>query len=71
MYSRQVYIDFDQIEAQNAAMGVRRLTFLPQGQSEDIGWYFKDNLIWREYGSLVSESESFQMVLQYNVLNWN
>ncbi|XP_064795474.1 uncharacterized protein si:ch211-244b2.3 isoform X2 [Oncorhynchus masou masou] len=48
----QVYIDFDQIEAQNAAMGVRRLTFLPQGQNEDIGWYFKDNLIWREYGSL-------------------
>ncbi|XP_064795018.1 protein mono-ADP-ribosyltransferase PARP12 [Oncorhynchus masou masou] len=48
----QVYIDFDQIEAQNAAMSVRRLTFLPQAQSEDIGWYFKDDLIWREYGSL-------------------
>ncbi|CDQ83777.1 unnamed protein product [Oncorhynchus mykiss] len=57
-WGQKVYIDLDQIEAQNAAMSVRRLTFLPQAQSEDIGWYFKDDLIWREYGSLVSQGSS-------------
>ncbi|XP_010885694.1 uncharacterized protein si:ch211-244b2.3 [Esox lucius] len=48
----QVYIDFDQIKANHTGIAVRRLTFLAQGQSEDIGWYFKDGRAWCEYGSL-------------------
>ncbi|KAM4615662.1 uncharacterized protein ACJ7VT_010752 [Polymixia lowei] len=47
----QVYIDFDQMTSQNGANGVKRLTFLPQDQIEDIGWYFRDENLWCEYGS--------------------
>lgn len=45
-----VFIDFDKM---NAAQNVKRLSFLPQGQTEDIGWYFRDDQRWREYGSQV------------------
>ncbi|KAL0963032.1 hypothetical protein UPYG_G00348730 [Umbra pygmaea] len=54
----QVCIDFDQIEAKKSSTAVRRLTFLIPGQSEDIGWYFKDNQAWREYGSLGQDQVS-------------
>uniref|UniRef100_A0A667Z5E7 Uncharacterized LOC115355056 n=1 Tax=Myripristis murdjan TaxID=586833 RepID=A0A667Z5E7_9TELE len=47
----KVSIDFDRLQTQSAAVRVHRLTFLPQGQAEDIGWYFRDDKIWREYGS--------------------
>ncbi|KAM4570360.1 uncharacterized protein PAE49_009528 isoform 2-T3 [Odontesthes bonariensis] len=47
----QVFIDFDKLETRNAAVKVQRLSFLPQGQTEDIGWYFRDDQLWREYGS--------------------
>lgn len=50
---RQVFIDFDKFQTLNAAMSVQRLSFQPQGQTEDVGWYFRDDQLWREYGSQV------------------
>ncbi|XP_074554634.1 uncharacterized protein LOC141810738 [Halichoeres trimaculatus] len=47
----KVHIDFDKLQTLDPALGVQRLSFLPPGQSEDIGWYFRDNQLWREYGS--------------------
>ncbi|CAK6961314.1 uncharacterized protein si:ch211-244b2.3 [Scomber scombrus] len=47
----QVFIDFDKMQTLNAAQKVQRLSFLPPGQTEDIGWYFRDDQLWREYGS--------------------
>ncbi|XP_008277102.1 uncharacterized protein LOC103355183 isoform X2 [Stegastes partitus] len=47
----QVFIDFDQLQTTDAALRVQRLSFLPQGQTEDIGWYFRDDQLWREYGT--------------------
>lgn len=46
-----VFIDFDKLQTLNASLRVQRLTFLPQGQTEDIGWYFRDDQLWREYGT--------------------
>ncbi|KAM6984815.1 uncharacterized protein FYW47_018372 [Aplochiton taeniatus] len=62
----QINIDFDNIGNQ-----VQRLTFLPQGQAEDFGWYFRDKL-WCEYGtqgtsSGVSSVSSQDVELQYNL----
>lgn len=50
---RQVFIDFDKLQTLNAAIRVQRLSFLTQGQAEEIGWYFRDDQLWREYGSQV------------------
>ncbi|KAI3366716.1 hypothetical protein L3Q82_009390 [Scortum barcoo] len=47
----QVFIDFDKLQTLNPAMKVHRLTFFPSGQTEDVGWYFRDDQLWREYGS--------------------
>ncbi|XP_071373213.1 uncharacterized protein [Centroberyx affinis] len=47
----RVYIDFDKLETQSAAMRVQRLSFLPPGQTEDVGWYFRDDKLWCEYGT--------------------
>lgn len=47
----KVFIDFDMLQANNPGLKVQRLSFLPQGQTEDIGWYFRDDQLWREYGS--------------------
>lgn len=46
-----VFIDFDQLKVTNAPLRVQRVTFLPQGQTEDVGWYFRDDQLWREYGT--------------------
>ncbi|KAG7225690.1 hypothetical protein INR49_012276 [Caranx melampygus] len=27
------------------------LSFISQGQTEEVGWYFRDDQLWREYGS--------------------
>lgn len=48
---RQVSIDFDKLETLTPGLNVQRLGFLPQGQTENIGWYFRDDQLWREYGS--------------------
>uniref|UniRef100_A0A8C9YXS8 Uncharacterized LOC116060023 n=1 Tax=Sander lucioperca TaxID=283035 RepID=A0A8C9YXS8_SANLU len=55
---RQVFIDFDQLQTLTAALKVQRLSFLPQGQAEDVGWYFRDDQLWREYGSQSSSMMS-------------
>ncbi|XP_062339523.1 uncharacterized protein si:ch211-244b2.3 isoform X1 [Osmerus eperlanus] len=49
--SRPVYIDFDRMTTRSTALRVRRLNILPAGQSEDVGWYFRDDRLWCEYGS--------------------
>ncbi|XP_054480472.1 E3 ubiquitin-protein ligase DTX1 [Anoplopoma fimbria] len=55
---RPVFIEFDKLETQTAGLRVQRLSFLPQGQTEDVGWYFRDDQLWREYGSQSSGMSS-------------
>lgn len=59
---RQVNIDFDKLETQTAGVGVQRLRLLPPGQTEDVGWYFRDDRLWREYGSTSSGTSSSSSV---------
>ncbi|XP_068573485.1 protein mono-ADP-ribosyltransferase PARP12 isoform X3 [Cebidichthys violaceus] len=56
--NRQVFIDFDKLQTLTADLGVQRLSFLRQGQTEDVGWYFRDDQLWREYGSQSSNTLS-------------
>ncbi|XP_069571884.1 uncharacterized protein [Brachyistius frenatus] len=69
----QVFIDFDKLQTSNAALQVQRLSFLPQGQTEPVGWYFRDDLLWREYGSqgsgMASSSISSADVERHFALN--
>uniref|UniRef100_A0A8C2BIP8 WWE domain-containing protein n=1 Tax=Cyprinus carpio TaxID=7962 RepID=A0A8C2BIP8_CYPCA len=48
-----VYIDFDEMTVDGAVvnLGVRRNTLLSPNQKEVMGWYYKDNHRWCEYGS--------------------
>lgn len=46
-----VVIDFDNLQTTNSAMKVQRRSFLPLGQTEDVGWYYRDDQLWLEYGS--------------------
>ncbi|XP_066523294.1 uncharacterized protein si:ch211-244b2.3 [Hoplias malabaricus] len=48
-----LYIDFDAMTVRGPFSGlcVKRQTFLTQNQSEEIGWYYRDNTQWCEYGS--------------------
>ncbi|XP_035530374.1 protein mono-ADP-ribosyltransferase PARP12-like isoform X1 [Morone saxatilis] len=50
----KVFIDFDKLQILTGPLKVQRLSFLPPGQTEDVGWYFRDDQLWREYGSLTS-----------------
>lgn len=50
-----MFIDFDTLQANNPGIKVQRLSFLPQGQTEDIGWYFRDDQLWCEYGTQVGK----------------
>ncbi|XP_037316189.2 uncharacterized protein si:ch211-244b2.3 isoform X2 [Pungitius pungitius] len=47
----QVFIDFDELQTQTPGVRVQRLSLLPRGHAEDVGWYFRDDQLWREYGS--------------------
>ncbi|XP_026182572.1 uncharacterized protein LOC113142040 [Mastacembelus armatus] len=47
----QVFIDFDTLQTNHTGLKVQRLSFLPEGETEEVGWYFRDDLLWREYGS--------------------
>ncbi|KAF0029778.1 hypothetical protein F2P81_018883 [Scophthalmus maximus] len=47
----QVFIDFDKLQTRTSTLSVQRLSVVPQGQTEDVGWYFRDDQLWREYGS--------------------
>ncbi|XP_068442853.1 uncharacterized protein si:ch211-244b2.3 [Clinocottus analis] len=58
LLNEQVHIDFDKFQTLTAGLGVQRLSFLPRGQAEDIGWYFRDDQLWREYGSRSSITSS-------------
>nr|XP_046234780.1 uncharacterized protein si:ch211-244b2.3 [Scatophagus argus] len=68
-----VFIDFDKLQASNGAMGVQRLSLLPQGQKADVGWYFRDDQLWREYGAqssgTLTSSVSSEDVEQQFALN--
>uniref|UniRef100_A0A3B1J1U6 WWE domain-containing protein n=2 Tax=Astyanax mexicanus TaxID=7994 RepID=A0A3B1J1U6_ASTMX len=48
-----LYIDFDAMTVRGPFTGlrIRRQTFLSQGQTQDIAWYYKDDTCWCEYGS--------------------
>ncbi|KAK5848908.1 hypothetical protein PBY51_008594 [Eleginops maclovinus] len=54
----KVFIDFDKLQTQNADLKVQRLSSLSPGQTEDIGWYFRDDQLWREFGSQCSNMQS-------------
>lgn len=55
---RQVSIDFEKMQTRGAAVRVQRLGLLPHGQSEDVGWYFRDDQLWCEYGSQVRKKKT-------------
>ena len=50
---RPVVIDFDNLQTTNSAMRVQRRSLLPPGQTEDVGWYYRDDQLWLEYGCQV------------------
>uniref|UniRef100_UPI0037E86C15 uncharacterized protein n=1 Tax=Semicossyphus pulcher TaxID=241346 RepID=UPI0037E86C15 len=53
-----IFIDFDKLQTQSAAVKVKRLSFLPPGRTEEVGWYFRDDQLWREYGTQSSSTGS-------------
>lgn len=68
----KVFIDFDKLQTPNAALKVQRLSFLSQGQTEDVGWYFRDDQLWCEYGAqssgrLSSSINSRDIELQFSL----
>ncbi|XP_030005311.1 uncharacterized protein LOC115429749 [Sphaeramia orbicularis] len=54
----KLFIDFDKMQIENAPFTVQRMSFNPQGQAEEIGWYFRDDRLWCEYGSQSSNMMS-------------
>lgn len=50
---RQVFIDFDKLQTNDPALRVQRLSLLPLGRREAVGWYYRDDSLWREYGAQV------------------
>ncbi|XP_049891920.1 uncharacterized protein si:ch211-244b2.3 [Epinephelus moara] len=54
----KVSIDFDKLETLTPGLKVQRVSFLPRGQTEDVGWYFRDDQLWCEYGSQSSSTLS-------------
>lgn len=66
---RKVFIDFDKLQTRNAGLNVRRQSLLPAGQTEDIGWYFRDDQLWREYGSQVRKIPTFKCKISENQFN--
>uniref|UniRef100_A0A3B4ERC8 WWE domain-containing protein n=1 Tax=Pygocentrus nattereri TaxID=42514 RepID=A0A3B4ERC8_PYGNA len=72
-FNRSLHIDFDDMTVTGpfAGLGVRRQTFLPFNQSQEVGWYYKDNTYWCEYGSQgsshnTSSVNSHDLEQQYN-----
>ncbi|KAL7882849.1 hypothetical protein SRHO_G00005070 [Serrasalmus rhombeus] len=68
-----LHIDFDDMTVMGpfAGLGVRRQTFLSSNQSQEVGWYYKDNTYWCEYGSQgsshsTSSVNSHDLEQQYN-----
>lgn len=57
---RPVVIDFDNLQTMNSAMKVQRRSFLPPGQTEDVGWYYRDDQLWLEYGSQVRTARTLK-----------
>lgn len=52
-FHRQVFIDFDTLQTNNPVLGVQRRSLLPQGLTEEVGWYYRDDYLWCEYGAQV------------------
>lgn len=48
-----LYIDFDAMTVSGpfANLSIRRNMFLSHNQKQEVGWYYKDNHRWCEYGS--------------------
>ncbi|XP_034019200.1 uncharacterized protein si:ch211-244b2.3 [Thalassophryne amazonica] len=68
----KIFIDFDTLQIPNNTLTVQRLSLLPEEQAEDICWYFRDDLLWCEYGSqgssmLVSSANSKDIEHQFSI----
>ncbi|KAF5907974.1 poly [ADP-ribose] polymerase 12-like, partial [Clarias magur] len=61
-----LYIDFDNmtISGPFANLAVRRLSSMPYNQTEDIGWYYRDNSHWCEYGGQGSSNTALSLSSQ-------
>lgn len=66
---RQVFIDFDKLETTTAGLRVQRLSFLPRRRREAVGWYFRDDQLWREYGSQVRKIYIHLILRGFHKLN--
>lgn len=51
-FHRPLYIDFDAMTLSGpfVDLAVRRLSSMSHNQREDVGWYYRDNSYWFEYG---------------------
>lgn len=56
-----MFIDFDNLQTTMSPLKVQRLSFLPLDQTEEVGWYFRDDDLWREYGCQVRGSGSLNV----------
>lgn len=57
IFDRSLYIDFDTMTLTTpfAGLAVQRLSSLSHNQREDMGWYYRDNSYWCEYGVQVRD----------------
>ncbi|KAK1790563.1 hypothetical protein P4O66_014438 [Electrophorus voltai] len=62
-----LYIDFDAMTVRGpfAGLGIRREMLLSHNQTQEVGWYFKDNSYWQEYGTQGTSSVNSQTLEQW------
>lgn len=60
IFGRSLYIDFDAMTLRGhcAGLAIRRLSSESHNQREDMGWYYRDNSYWCEYGVQVRDISS-------------
>ncbi|XP_073688941.1 uncharacterized protein [Garra rufa] len=68
-----VYIDFDEmiVDGPQNNLNIRRNTLLSYNQKEVIGWYYKDNHRWCEYGSQGSGGRSSSITSDFIEQKYN
>ncbi|XP_076860831.1 uncharacterized protein LOC143514007 isoform X2 [Brachyhypopomus gauderio] len=62
-----LYIDFDAMTVRGpfAGLRVQRQVFISYSQTQEMGWYFKDNRHWQEYGTQGTSSVNSQILEQW------
>ncbi|XP_051976990.1 uncharacterized protein si:ch211-244b2.3 [Xyrauchen texanus] len=68
-----LYIDFDALTINEpfTNLSIRRITFLNNNQKQEVGWYYKDNNRWCEYGSQGSDGNTSSIGSDYIEQQYN